>query len=103
MNKYSGYETYRPVEAPFAALLSPLCFVSEGLLAAAAEVRKFFASAFRRWCNEFKIARTVEEMSRLDDRILRDIGVYRDEIYFAARAAVENPGERFRPGWRDQA
>jgi uncharacterized protein YjiS (DUF1127 family) len=98
MNKHSGYETYRPIEAPFTGLVAPAIFVNEGILAAFAEFRGFLARTFRRWYNEFRIARTIAEMSRLDDHILSDIGVSRDEIARAARFVVEKPGVDFRTG-----
>lgn len=98
MNKYSGYETHRPVEAPFAALIAPAHFVDEGILSALAEIRNSIVRALRDWHREFKISRTVAELSKLDDHVLYDIGVLRDEIHLAARSVVENPGADFRSG-----
>lgn len=97
MNKHSGYETYRPVEAPFSGLIAPAIFINEGILAAVAELRDFIVSTLRRWHNEYKIARTITELSELDDHILYDIGLLREEIAIAARTVVENPGTDFRP------
>ena len=98
MNKHSGYETYRPIETPFSGLIAPATFVNEGILSAVAEFRGFVARILRRWHNEFRIARTVAELSKLADHILDDIGVRRDEIEIAARIVVENPGVDFRTG-----
>jgi uncharacterized protein YjiS (DUF1127 family) len=39
--------------------------------------------------------RTAAALSRLDDRILQDIGVNRSEIRYIARRLAENPGRDY--------
>ena len=47
--------------------------------------------AIRHWHNEYRIARTMAALTKLDANTLHDIGLSRDDIPAAARNSVENP------------
>ena len=57
-------------------------------------LRSYLITAFRnlrrqRW---YAVRQTVKALEGLDDRVLADIGVYRDEVETVARLVAENPG-----------
>ena len=91
MNKYSGIATCRQAKPPFADLVAPANDLAEALLAIFSDLGNALIGRIRRWRNEAKIARTAAELSRLEDRMLDDIGIRREDIYLAARASVETP------------
>ena len=98
MNKYSGYETCNPSKPPIAELVAPIDELALALLSLFGSCGAFFGNKIRRCYDEFVIARTAAELSRLDDHILRDIGIHRGEIQRIARAAVEDPSVYLRIG-----
>jgi uncharacterized protein YjiS (DUF1127 family) len=87
--------TYRPV-AYFDALVEPVNGLSEGILYGFSALRRKLAGAFASWRRSRAIDITVAELSRLDNRTLKDIGVCRDNIYAVAVAVVDDPSASVR-------
>lgn len=76
---------------PFYGLVEPVVRLAEAAAAAAIDaygaIERFAAAARRRRL----IAQTIAELSELDDRMLRDIGIERDQVRAVAEAVVDNP------------
>ena len=81
---------YRP-EAYFDALVAPTYSLAEAIMFGFSELRRKIAEGFESWKRDRAIAVTVRELSRHDDRLLKDIGVDRDNIYAVAVAVVDDP------------
>ncbi len=81
---------YRPV-AYFDALVEPVYGLAEGILYGFSELRRKVRKGIESWKRDHAIRVTIAELSRLDDRVLKDIGVDRDNIYAVAVAVVDDP------------
>ncbi len=87
-----AYDAYEP--EPFrglylgAAQLGPA--VADVVLAAFVSIRSSIGESIRQSQVRRQLAKTAGDLSRLDDRVLRDIGVRRTEVAFAARRAAED-------------
>lgn len=55
-------------------------------------IRAKALAAFESWKRRRAIVHTVSELSRLDDHVLKDIGVDHADIHVVARSAVEASG-----------
>lgn len=74
---------------------SELSHAAGGLRSVQQRVRRLFGAALR-W---YRINRTIDELSGLDDHVLRDIGLHRSEIGSAVRDLDARRGQR-RLDWR---
>ena len=76
--------------ASFEALLAPTYGLADGILygvsALARKVEKHIAARKR----QRAITVTVRELSRLEDRVLKDIGIARHDIHAVSEAIVDN-------------
>ena len=82
------YHAGRSSGVPFAGLLGP-SLSREGVSQAPGKTGPGrFARTISRVRHSFSVRRTIAELSRLDDRTLRDIGLRRADIGTAAAAAV---------------
>ena len=86
---------YRP-EAYFDSLVEPVYGLAEGILYGFSALRRRLAKGVESWKRDRAIRITIAELSRLEDRILKDIGVDRDNIHAAAVAVVDDPTVRVR-------
>ncbi len=88
----------RPARGHRSEPSDPMSFVVEDLLAVfefgRRLLRRSLAAAFR-WR---RINRTIDELSRLDDHVLKDIGVTRAEIVGLAHE-IEDRRRQLRPLW----
>ena len=78
-------------EAYLDAVMAPAHGLADYLLRRAAEFRARVAKGFESWMRAREIAATMKELSRLEDHVLRDIGVDRDNIYAVSVAVVDDP------------
>lgn len=101
MNKsFRELSIYRR-EAHFIGLLSPHLELAEGIVEGFSALRRAIVKRLDAWKRRREIAFTVRELSKLEDHVLKDIGVHRSEIYAAARAVVDHPGGDHRDSvWR---
>ncbi len=74
---------------------SELSHAASGLRSLQRQVRRLFGAALR-W---YRINRSIDELSSLDDHVLRDIGLHRSEIGSAVRDLDQRRGQR-RLDWR---
>ena len=82
--------TYRP-QAYFDALVEPTYGLAEGIHYGFAALRRRVVKSIEAWKRSHAIRVTIAELSRLDDRMLKDIGVDRDNIHAVAVAVVDDP------------
>lgn len=92
MNKSYRETSIHRWEHHFIGLLTPHFALAEGIVEGFAALRRGLARRFDAWERKRKIALTVRELSKLEDHVLKDIGVHRSEIYAAARSVVDHPG-----------
>ena len=69
---------------------SELSHVANGLRGLQRQIRRLFGAALR-W---YRINRTIDELSSLDDHVLRDIGLHRSEIGSVVRDLDARRGHR---------
>lgn len=96
MNHETRNRSIHGAGARFEAVLAPTCGLAEGILFglfALLRKRERRRAARQR---ERAIAVTARQLSRLDDRVLRDIGIARDAIPIAAEAVVDDPNVNLR-------
>jgi uncharacterized protein YjiS (DUF1127 family) len=89
---YRDYPYHVSRRVPFFELLEPSVSRPVNSSTTRATGPGWFARAVSRIRHSLAVRRTVAELSRLDDRTLRDIGLHRTDIDAAAAAAV---GKRF--------
>ncbi len=77
---------------------NPLIFVAEDILAAFEFGRRLVTGALAAALRWRRINRTIDELSRLDDHVLKDIGVSRAEIVGLAHS-IEERRRHLRPYW----
>ena len=86
---------YRP-EAYFDALVEPVHGLAEGILYGFSALRRKARKRIEAWRRDHAIRVTIAELSRLEDHMLKDIGVDRDNIYAVAVAVVDDPTVKVR-------
>ncbi|MCB1742304.1 MAG: DUF1127 domain-containing protein [Gammaproteobacteria bacterium] len=84
----AGQRRHAPLATHAAADFS----VARFILAAVSDVHDLVLASVDTWRRGRAIARTIAELSRLDDHVLRDVGIRRSEIRVVARSLVEHPG-----------
>ena len=95
MHKDIDYWPQRSWEPPFVGLVTPTFGAAEGIVSAFAALRDYLVRGYQSWRSRRLMVRTIAELSSLDDHILRDIGVPREDIYSVARESVEGGMSRF--------
>ena len=76
---------------PFGHFVSPMAFLGEAVYTAFAAVASFAGEAARATSVKWHERRSVQALSRLDDRQLADIGIHRSDIHYLARRTAEDP------------
>ena len=96
MNPETRTRSIFGASASFEALLAPTYGLADGILygvsALARKVERHNAAHKRKRA----IAVTVRELSRLDDRVLKDIGIARHDILAVSEAIVDHPDVNLR-------
>ena len=93
------------IDAPTGAIYADSGLIASGRalgLNAGQRAWRFVQPALRllvRALGEYRTRRAVREMQRLDDRMLRDIGIGRDAIDFAVRYGRELDAAPFAREW----
>ena len=95
MHKPIDYWPHRVSEPPFGGLVTPTFGIAEAIVSVFASLRDFIVGKYESWRHHRVMVRTIAELSSLDDHVLRDIGVSREDIYAVARGAVEGGKSRF--------
>ena len=90
MNKDIDYWPHRAWEPPFVGLVTPTFGAAEGIVSAFGALKDFIVKEYESWKRRRLMARTISELSSLDDHILLDIGVPREDIYATASAAAKD-------------
>ena len=85
---------------PFAAVFAPFSERGEGILAAMDDSVRIGSRVFRAVVHRAREIKTVNALSGLDDRVLKDIGVSRSEIGYIAYQSARNPNFTHRPARR---
>ncbi len=73
------------------ALMAPTYALATGILRGLSALRQKYEQRSAERKRDRAIAITIRELSRLDDRILRDIGINRCDIQAIAIAVTDNP------------
>jgi uncharacterized protein YjiS (DUF1127 family) len=79
---------------PFAALMAPLTYIGEVLAELIFSTLRFAEKLISAWRCRRNIRRNTVTLSNLDDHILRDIGIGRDQIDHLALMAAAQPRQR---------
>ena len=95
MHKHIDHWPHRSWEPPFVGLVTPTFEVAEAIVSVFASLRDFIVREYEAWRRRRLMARTIAELSGLDDHVLRDIGVPREDIHAVALGAVEGGKSRF--------
>jgi uncharacterized protein YjiS (DUF1127 family) len=87
-----AYDAYEP--EPFRGLYLGAAQLARTLadtvVSVIVSIRSGIGESIRQSQDRRQMAKTAGELSRLDDRVLRDIGVRRTEVDFSARRAAED-------------
>lgn len=83
-------------KVPFAAFVDPTRFVGVVIYDTSQAVARAAGRAFGSIVTGMKARRTANEVSRLSDDVLRDIGIDRAEIGTLARRVAEHPDIDYR-------
>jgi uncharacterized protein YjiS (DUF1127 family) len=86
---------YGPADC-FDALMAPAYALAEGLICGFSAVHRYIARGLESRRRERAIAVTIRELSGLDDRVLRDIGIERGNIHAVSVAVVDDPNVNVR-------
>lgn len=73
------------------ALMAPAYALATGILRGLSVLRQKYEQRSAERKRDKSIAFTVRELSRLDERLLRDIGISRGDIHAVAIAVADNP------------
>ena len=82
-----------PIPGPRAfvdALSAPACALATGILRSLAALRQKYEQRSAERQRDRAIPITIRELSRLDDHVLRDIGIHRNDIHAVAIAVADN-------------
>ena len=90
MHKDIDYWPHRAWESPFVGLVTPTFGIAEAVVEAFGSLKDFIVRERESWRRRRLMARTIAELSSLDDYILRDIGLPREDIYSAACEATND-------------
>jgi len=71
--------------------MAPTYALAEGILYGVSTLRRRLERGHNAGKRQREITKTVRELSGLDDRILRDIGISRGDIYVVSVAVVGDP------------
>ena len=89
---------YRP-RTRIDIVMVPAYGLAEALLAKLSAMRRRLAKGLAARRRERAIAITINQLSAIDDRVLRDIGISRGDIHAVSVAVVDDPGVNVRnPG-----
>jgi uncharacterized protein YjiS (DUF1127 family) len=90
MYKHSENVMYHPLPSAVAGLVEPSRFIAEGVVSSFAGVYRFAARTVNSLKRRFTLAHASDELSRLDDAVLKDIGLERSDINAFVYSLVEN-------------
>ena len=96
MSKHIENVSHRHWEPPFIELMAPTHALSEGILAGLSALKDLAADRFKTWKHKYEVNRTAAALSSLEDHVLKDIGVRREDIYAVAHYVVDDPSADIR-------
>ena len=88
-----AYAAHQASHVPFSELTGPAQFVADGLIALGSIAVRFIVRVATQASRMRRINRTMDALSELDDRTLRDIGLSREQIPLVALGAVDDLGK----------
>lgn len=91
-NSYSNHPYHREMRVPFLELTAPMSYTGEAIYTGIDAIARFIRRAYEAHKVKARERSTYGELSGLDDRVLKDIGVSRSDIPVIARMIAENPG-----------
>ena len=92
MNTLKNPPALGPLMQAVDAFAIPFYRLAEALLRGMSILRQRLARGRERRRRERDIAHTLRQLSGLDDRVLRDIGIARGNLLAVSVAVVEKPG-----------
>jgi uncharacterized protein YjiS (DUF1127 family) len=82
---------YQP-QVPFTGVIAPLSYIGVTVAELIFSGVRFAAALINAWSRRRNIRKNETALADLDDHILKDIGIPRDQIHYVARRAAEQPG-----------
>ena len=91
-SSFSSHRYHREARAPFSELTTPMSYIGEAIYTGIQAFADLVGQAYEAHKAKARERSTINELSALDNHVLKDIGVSRSDIPVIARMIAENPG-----------